>query len=666
MPGVLFADSETVTSSAPERNATVKPQAPPASPGNRRARSSSWPWGLSFLAASTGITESTAGLHIVSARSFVGADGHLFTTSDCQGRRPPAQRHRARRRASATAGRWVESSRVGWSRRTSRPRRPLERARRGASCAASALGRPCTATRPTGAASALGPPASTPIYGYGWCSGNLDAPYRINPSGAPYGARQRDPRRVQRVDQAHAARGCRSSTRARRRCAKPIRDGVNAVFFTPSPRRSSAARGCTARGSRVTGFDMQLNTRYPLTIGGSGYDLQSLVAHEAGHAAGLRPHLDPRQPDVRRRPAARGPSRGPSGRQDRPGSPHLYPYGHQGGRLVSVSAPTYEPPGGAPGTVTAMFENLGPHPVGRAVRRRSACGRRPAQPHRARSRLLLARRGLPGPELLHATSARASGCTVSWKHARPRRPPKTYTETFTPVVGDLLHTRWLTGSTVNLTVTVAASTWGGGSGSGRHDPDGGSGSGSRLGRRRSASSVICWNEHRLIPTRSVYFGRAPPGARPKSCLRPPAPPPDRPWIFRTYAGYGTPRATNERFLTEPRQGPDRACRSPSTSRPRPATTRDHPMARGEVGKVGVPIGHLGDMRRVFEGIPRRADEHLDDDQRDRGLAARALRRRRRRAGRRPRGAAGHHPERRPEGVPVARHLRVPARRSPCA
>ncbi len=75
-----------------------------------------------------------------------------------------------------------------------------------------------------------------------------------------------------------------------------------------------------------------------------------------------------------------------------------------------------------------------------------------------------------------------------------------------------------------------------------------------------------------------------------------------PWIFRTYAGYGTPRATNERFLQNLAKGQTGL----SIAFDLPTQTgydADHAMARGEVGKVGVPVGHLGDMRRVFEGIP---------------------------------------------------------------
>ncbi len=77
---------------------------------------------------------------------------------------------------------------------------------------------------------------------------------------------------------------------------------------------------------------------------------------------------------------------------------------------------------------------------------------------------------------------------------------------------------------------------------------------------------------------------------------------DRPWIFRTYAGYATPAATNARFLGNLAKGQTGL----SVAFDLPTQTgydSDHLMAKGEVGKVGVPICHLGDMRTVFEGIP---------------------------------------------------------------
>ncbi|MFW5925282.1 MAG: methylmalonyl-CoA mutase family protein [Myxococcota bacterium] len=77
---------------------------------------------------------------------------------------------------------------------------------------------------------------------------------------------------------------------------------------------------------------------------------------------------------------------------------------------------------------------------------------------------------------------------------------------------------------------------------------------------------------------------------------------DRPWIMRTYAGHSDPRASNELYrsnLAKGQTGLSVAFDLPTQT----GYDADHPLARGEVGKVGVPIGHLGDMRALFEGIP---------------------------------------------------------------
>src|SRR5438309_6225147 len=77
---------------------------------------------------------------------------------------------------------------------------------------------------------------------------------------------------------------------------------------------------------------------------------------------------------------------------------------------------------------------------------------------------------------------------------------------------------------------------------------------------------------------------------------------DEPWIFRTYAGYGNPRVTNERYKTNLEKGQTGL----SVAFDLPTQTgydSDHEMARGEVGRVGVPICHLGDMRVLFDDIP---------------------------------------------------------------
>ena len=77
---------------------------------------------------------------------------------------------------------------------------------------------------------------------------------------------------------------------------------------------------------------------------------------------------------------------------------------------------------------------------------------------------------------------------------------------------------------------------------------------------------------------------------------------DKPWIFRTYAGYASPQATNARFkanLAKGQTGLSVAFDLPTQT----GYDSDHEMARGEVGKVGVPISNIGDMLGVFDGIP---------------------------------------------------------------
>jgi ethylmalonyl-CoA mutase len=78
--------------------------------------------------------------------------------------------------------------------------------------------------------------------------------------------------------------------------------------------------------------------------------------------------------------------------------------------------------------------------------------------------------------------------------------------------------------------------------------------------------------------------------------------PDQPWIFRTYAGYATPRQSNERFranLAKGQTGLSVAFDLPTQC----GYDSDDPMSRGEVGRVGVPVGHLGDIRALLESIP---------------------------------------------------------------
>ena len=134
---------------------------------------------------------------------------------------------------------------------------------------------------------------------------------------------------------------------------------------------------------------------------------------------------------------------------------------------------------------------------------------------------------------------------------------------------------------------------------------------------------------------------------------------DKPWIFRTYAGHSTAPQSNALYrknLAKGQTGLSVAFDLPTQT----GYDSDHPLARGEVGKVGVPISHLGDMRTLFDGIPlgemntsmtinataawllalyvALADE--------RGVARTAL--------------ARHHPERHHQGISVARHPRLSA------
>src|SRR5271154_6190659 len=76
----------------------------------------------------------------------------------------------------------------------------------------------------------------------------------------------------------------------------------------------------------------------------------------------------------------------------------------------------------------------------------------------------------------------------------------------------------------------------------------------------------------------------------------------RPWLMRTYAGHSTPEASNALFrenLAKGQTGLSVAFDLPTQTGYDP----DHPLAAGEVGKVGVPISHLGDMRTLFADIP---------------------------------------------------------------
>ena len=77
---------------------------------------------------------------------------------------------------------------------------------------------------------------------------------------------------------------------------------------------------------------------------------------------------------------------------------------------------------------------------------------------------------------------------------------------------------------------------------------------------------------------------------------------DKPWIIRTYAGHSTAKESNALYrknLAKGQTGLSIAFDLPTQT----GYDADHALARGEVGKVGVAVSHLGDMRTLFEGIP---------------------------------------------------------------
>ena len=79
-------------------------------------------------------------------------------------------------------------------------------------------------------------------------------------------------------------------------------------------------------------------------------------------------------------------------------------------------------------------------------------------------------------------------------------------------------------------------------------------------------------------------------------------PKDRPWLIRTYAGHSTAQASNTLYrsnLAKGQTGLSVAFDLPTQT----GYDSDHVLARGEVGKVGVPVSHLGDMRALFDQIP---------------------------------------------------------------
>ena len=149
---------------------------------------------------------------------------------------------------------------------------------------------------------------------------------------------------------------------------------------------------------------------------------------------------------------------------------------------------------------------------------------------------------------------------------------------------------------------------------------------------------------------------------------------DKPWVMRTYAGHSSASESNalyRRNLAKGQTGLSVAFDLPTQTGYDP----DSALAKGEVGKVGVPVPHLGEMRRLFDGIPLTEMntsmtinatamwllalyQVVAEEQAGATTAGgdRAC----------PRPAGRDDAERHHQGVPLPRHLRLPARALPAA
>ena len=132
-----------------------------------------------------------------------------------------------------------------------------------------------------------------------------------------------------------------------------------------------------------------------------------------------------------------------------------------------------------------------------------------------------------------------------------------------------------------------------------------------------------------------------------------------PWTMRQYAGFGTAAESNARYrelTAHGTTGLSVAFDLPTQM----GMDSDAPLAAGEVGKVGVAIDSLDDMRVLLDEIPLGEVSTSMTINAPAARAAAALPAGGRGAGHRPGEADRHHPERRAEGVHRPRHLHLPA------
>jgi len=87
---------------------------------------------------------------------------------------------------------------------------------------------------------------------------------------------------------------------------------------------------------------------------------------------------------------------------------------------------------------------------------------------------------------------------------------------------------------------------------------------------------------------------------------------DKPWLIRTYAGHSSAKASNSLY----RKNMEKGQTGLSVAFDLPTQTgydSDHILAKGEVGKVGVPISHIGNMEELFNKIPLEKSKRAQRD-----------------------------------------------------
>jgi methylmalonyl-CoA mutase len=134
----------------------------------------------------------------------------------------------------------------------------------------------------------------------------------------------------------------------------------------------------------------------------------------------------------------------------------------------------------------------------------------------------------------------------------------------------------------------------------------------------------------------------------------------RPWTIRQYAGFSTAEESNAFYRRNLKAGQKGLSVAFDLATHR-GYDSDHPRVTGDVGKAGVAIDTIDDMKILFDGIPLDRCRSVDDDERRGDPDPRFLHRRGRGAGRAARAARRDHPERHPQGVHGPQHVHLPAR-----